>query len=253
MRGMRRGALLCLAGLLAAALPMRAAGPRTPKVPGVEIVATARVESAPRRTDRKKGRKLLELEVMILAYVLSPDQPRDADRSVPIDMSGRVKVVHDLSCGENLALSPGDRVELKGEYVKAAGGGDLILYTHAAEKGCGPGEGHPAGYFRKAVPATPTAKPVSPRPADLVPAQPFVGTPAAGEKSYAEILRLKEAGASEETLLEKIRQGKTRYSLTTIDIQKLRDAGFSSQLIEAMLQSGRGPVTPAPSPVPTAR
>jgi hypothetical protein len=233
---------------------MLAAGPRSPQGPVVEIVATVRVESAPRRTVQKKGRKLLELEVTILAYVLSPDQPRDADRSVPIDMSGRVKVVHDLSCGgDDLALSPGDRVELKGEYVKAAGGGDLIQYTHAAQKGCGPGEGHPAGYLRKAVPATPTAKPASPRPADLVPAQPFVGTPAAGEKSYAEILRMKEAGASEEEILEKIRQTRTRYSLTTIDIQRLRDADFSSQLIEAMLQSGRGPVTPLPSPVPTAR
>jgi len=243
-----------LAGLLAAAPPVMAAAPRSPQGPGVEIVATARVESAPRRAVRKKGRKLLELEVTILAYVLSPDQPRDADRSAPIDMSGRVKVVHELSCGgENLALSPGDRVELKGEYVKAAGGGDLIRYTHAAEKGCGPGEGHPAGYLRKAAAPTPAPHPATPRPADLVPAQPFVGTPAAGEKPHAGILRMKEAGASEEALLEEIRKTGTRYSLTTLDIQELRDAGFSSRLIEAMLQSGRGPITPAPSPVPTAR
>ena len=64
---------------------------------------------------------------------------------------------------------------------------------------------------------------------------------------------MKEAGASEEALLEEIRQTGTRYTLTTLDIQELRDAGFSSRLIEAMLRSGRGPVTPAPSPVPTAR
>jgi uncharacterized GH25 family protein len=84
-----------------------------------------------------------------------------------------------------------------------------------------------------------------PGPANLIPDQPFRGQSPASAKPWEEILRLKQAGESNEALLARVRQGDVLYSLTTADIQKLRDAGVSREVIEAMLRSGRGP-TPTP-------
>lgn len=81
----------------------------------------------------------------------------------------------------------------------------------------------------------------APRPAELIPDQPFVGTPRPSEKRYEEILRLKESGSDDAALLEKIRKENVRYSLTTPEIQKLRAAGVSAAVIEAMLSPGRTP------------
>lgn len=90
--------------------------------------------------------------------------------------------------------------------------------------------------------ATPRAAPrVAPRPAELIPDQPFVGTPRPSEKRYEEILRLKESGSDDAALLAKIRKENVRYSLTTPEIQTLRAAGVSAAVIEAMLSSGRTP------------
>ncbi len=88
--------------------------------------------------------------------------------------------------------------------------------------------------------AVPTPR-AAPRPAELIPDQPFVGTPRPSEKRYEEILRLKEAGADDAALLQKIRKENVRYSLTTSEIQTLRAAGVSAAVIEAMLSSGRAP------------
>ncbi len=244
---------LGLAALLAASGAAAAATSRPSKSPHVEIVAKAEVATPPRRTVHKNGRKFLEFEVTLDAYFVAPEQPAGADRSVSVDMQGRVRVVHDLSCGgDELTLAPGDRVELQGEYVEIPNGPDLIHFTHAADAtaGCGRGNAHPAGYLRKVVPSTPTPRVTPPRPADIVPDQPSLGTPAAGEKPYVEILRMKEAGASDTELLEKIRSEKKIYSLTTFDIQTLRAAGISSAVVEAMLQSGRVAVTPTPTRAP---
>jgi hypothetical protein len=90
------------------------------------------------------------------------------------------------------------------------------------------------------APAAPTPRP-APRPAELIPDQPFVGTPRPSEKRYEEILRLKESGSDDAALLEKIRRENVRYSLTTPEIQTLRAAGVSAAVIEAMLASGRTP------------
>ena len=85
------------------------------------------------------------------------------------------------------------------------------------------------------------------RPGTLVPDQPYVGTPSADPASaYAGILKAKEAGATEEELLARVAKEGKRYSLSTFDMQKLRAAGVSPKVIEAMLRSGRTPV-PAPS------
>jgi hypothetical protein len=97
-----------------------------------------------------------------------------------------------------------------------------------------------------AAPSRAAAAPADgPGPATLVPDQPFTGQPPAVKKPYEEILRRKEAGESDEALIAGIRAGNTVYSLTTADIQKLRAAGVSRDVIEAMLRSGRG-ATPRP-------
>jgi hypothetical protein len=95
-------------------------------------------------------------------------------------------------------------------------------------------------------PPPPTPLPISVPPAAplaaAVPDQPVIATdtaPAAPAKSYEEILRLKEAGRSDDFLLNKIRTENVNYHLTTSEIQSLRAAGVSPTVLEAMLRSGQ--------------
>ena len=74
-----------------------------------------------------------------------------------------------------------------------------------------------------------------------------MGQPAAVDRPYAEILQLRESGASNEALLERVRAGNVFYSLSIFEIQKLRAAGVSEAVIEAMLASGRAVPTPSPT------
>ena len=254
MRAMRSRLFAGLAALLAASVLAQTPEVHPAKIRLVEIDARAEVMTKPRQVVRKDGHKVLEFEVELIAYFLAPEQPAGPDRTIPVEMTKRVRVVHDLSCGGgDLALAVGDKVELRGEYVMSPEGRpDVIGFTHApGGEGCGD-KAHPAGYLRKIVPATPTPAVTAPRPAGIVPDQPYVGTPAAPQKPYAEILRLKQEGASDEKLLATIRAEKKVYSLSLDDMQKLRAAGVSSAVIEAMLQSGRGPITPGAKPAPTA-
>jgi hypothetical protein len=229
----------------------RAASTPSHKSPFVEIVGQARVETAPQKTVHKNHRAFLEFEITLTEARLAPDQPAHADRDISIDTSGRVRVVHDLSCGgKDLALAPGDRIEIEGEYVKIAPGKDLIHFTHAvdAASGCDTGSGHPGGYLRKLAPPTPRP----PHLAAVVPDQPFRGQlPPEEGKAYTEIIRLRENGQSNEALLQKVQTEKIRYSLTTAQIQKLRASGVSTAVIEAMLASGRAArATPTPAVTP---
>lgn len=238
-----------LAAVLALAIPAAAASRPSRKSPHVEIVGQARVETAPKRTVHKNRREFLEFEVTLTEVKTAAEQPPHADRSLSIDTKGRVRVVHDLSCGgSELTLSPGDRVEIQGEYVQIARGKALIHFTHTVDAGgrCDDGSKHPGGFLRKLPP--PTAKPpAGPQPAAVVPDQPYTGPPPADEKPYAEIMRLRESGQSNEELLKKIQTENMRYSLTTAEIQKLRASGVSTGVIEAMLASGRaGRPTPTP-------
>ncbi len=84
----------------------------------------------------------------------------------------------------------------------------------------------------------------TPRPAALVPDQPFVGTPRPFAKPYEEIVRLKESGATDAQLLAKVEHERVPYALTTPQIQELRAAGVSQAVIEAMLRSARAAPTP---------
>jgi hypothetical protein len=95
--------------------------------------------------------------------------------------------------------------------------------------------------------ATPAPNP-SPAPAARVPDQPYVGTPRPVEQRYLEIIRLKNRGQTNEELLAKVLRENVVYSLSTFDIQKLRAAGVSEEVIAAMLASGREGRTPTPTP-----
>ena len=102
--------------------------------------------------------------------------------------------------------------------------------------------------------ATPAPKP-PPAPAARVPDQPYVGTPRPLEQRYLEIIRLKNRGQTNEELLARVLQENVAYSLSTFDIQKLRAAGVSEEVITAMLASGRESrtATPVSASAPTPK
>ncbi len=116
-----------------------------------EITAVARVETAPRRTTHTNHREFEELDVLIVSAEPAADRGT-GDPILAIDTKTPVHVVHDLSCGgEWLDAKPGDRLEIKGEYVHPPRGGDLIHFTHpASAAGCGPAT-HADGYIRLAA------------------------------------------------------------------------------------------------------
>ncbi len=222
------------------------------KSPCVQIVGEGTVVTAPRETVHKNRRKFLEFEVTLSTARPSADQPAGADRSLSIDTKGRVKVVHDLSCGGAAPkLAVGDRIEIAGEYVHVPRGGDLIHFTHPADGSCGRGGSHPAGFLKRIVPEPAPRK--TPRPGTLVPDQPYTGPPPAAAKPYEAIVAAKESGTSNAELLGRVEREGVVYSLTTPEIQKLRAAGVSEDVIEAMLRSGRKAAPPAastPAPMP---
>ena len=237
--------ILAAAGAAAAGAPVSPA----PSSRHVEIDGRGEVMTSPRR-GVSRGRKVLEFEIEVRSYLLAPEQPRGADLKTAVDLSGPVRVVHDVGCGGEIPLAVGDRVEFRAEYVEVSGGEDVLRFTHApGAEGCG-SKDHPAGFLREVVPPTPTVPATPPSPSGFVPDQPYRGTPVPSAKSYLEILDLKRAGAPDEELLETIRIGKKAYSMTLGEIQELKDAGVSSSVIEAMLRSGRPIPTPGRTPTP---
>ena len=139
------------ASLLAAPLLAQEASRAHRTSPHVEIVAVARVETTPRRRVHANGREFEEFDVTLLSSAPSSDQGRGADRELPVEAGRRVHPVHDLSCGGGwVDVAAGDRVEVKGEYVRTTGGGKNVLhFTHPATGECGIGGGHPDGYLRR--------------------------------------------------------------------------------------------------------
>ncbi len=107
----------------------------------------------------------------------------------------------------------------------------------------------PPSYAPPPAPVPPPAMPVTTEPsapgtqpaavdtATAVPPSPGAGasllSPAARE-----ILRLKDAGYSEDFLLNKVRNENGNYRLSIDDLIALRQAGLSETLIDAMLHSG---------------
>jgi len=77
--------------------------------------------------------------------------------------------------------------------------------------------------------------PVAESPAGPPPGQPASATPADLPQGAAEVVRLSEAGTSEDVMLSYIRNSNYRFNLTADQILYLRDIGFSSPVISAML------------------
>jgi hypothetical protein len=72
-------------------------------------------------------------------------------------------------------------------------------------------------------------------PAALAPALTVVAPP----RPYQDILKLKQAGLSDEFLLNKIRADNVPYQLTTPEIVELRTAGISETVLQEMMRSGQ--------------
>jgi len=102
-------------------------------------------------------------------------------------------------------------------------------------------------------PATPVAlvvPPPAPPPAAAVPEQPPAPAPAAAPaRPHQDLVQLKQAGLSDEFLLNKIRTDNVNYQLSTADILELRAAGLSETILEAMLRSGQPAAATAGAPV----
>jgi len=147
MKTSRRLAALALA--LLAASPLAAARRPSKKSPHTQIAALCRVETASAEKVHKNQRRFLEFDVTIVSFTRVPGD-RDADPNLPVLQSGRVHVVHDMSCGgERIALAPGEAAEIRGEYVAIPSGKGLIHFTHPADGSCGQKSGHPDGGIRK--------------------------------------------------------------------------------------------------------
>jgi len=99
-----------------------------------------------------------------------------------------------------------------------------------------PPAGEPAALPPSATPQAERTPLPQPPPAAAVPAQP--AAEGSADRSYRDILELLRSGASEESLLAKIRSENRRYDLTTDDVLKLRAAGASEAVVAAMLRSG---------------
>ena len=102
-------------------------------------------------------------------------------------------------------------------------------------------------------PPPPTPVALSAPPAAAVPDQPMVApapaAPAAPARAYQDVIKLKQAGLSDEFILNRIRVDNINYQLTTADIIELRGAGLSEEILQAMLRSGQSAAATAGAPV----
>ncbi len=132
------------------------------KSPHAEIAAVAIVETPPRRILHRNGRAFEELDVRILSAEHVSEGDAEGDENLPIDKTHQVHVVSDLTCGGKwVDAKPGDRLEIKGEYVHPPSGADLIHFTHPADASCPGRARHPDGYLRlaRAASAAPSQTP----------------------------------------------------------------------------------------------
>ena len=68
-------------------------------------------------------------------------------------------------------------------------------------------------------------------------------------RPYQDILKLKQAGFSDEFLLNKIRTDNMNYQLTTPEMVELRGGGVSEAVLDAMVRSGQSAAAAAGAPV----
>ena len=135
-------AALALAALVAA--PVATARRRRPthENPHALVTAVARVETEPRRTRHRNGRSFEELEAVLLS--VTPERTP----GFAFETRRPVRIVHDLTCGGAwVETHPGDRLDVRGDYVHTPNGRDLSHFTHPADRSCGTGR-HAGGYLR---------------------------------------------------------------------------------------------------------
>lgn len=154
---MRRA--VSLLGVLLLALPAGAARRPTHENPHAEVTATASVDSQPKKKHHRNGRDFEEFRARLLSVAaVDPNAPIE----FPLEPGREVNIVHDLTCGGQwIELVPGDRVELRGEYVSPPEGPGIIHFTHPAGGKCGRAGSHVDGYLRRHV-AAPVPAPVAP-------------------------------------------------------------------------------------------
>lgn len=155
--------------ILVVALPAGASRKRTTHAnPHAEVTATARVETSPRRTRHKNRREFEEFRATLLSA--APSEPAE-DGRLPLDAGGEVRIVHDLTCGGAwVSLVPGDRIEMRGEYVWLPDGGGLMHFTHPAGGSCGRAGSHVDGYLRPlGHPTAAAAEAIAPIPPQAPP------------------------------------------------------------------------------------
>jgi len=102
-----------------------------------------------------------------------------------------------------------------------------------------------------AVTPAPTPAPAAPAVAAASAVVPASATAASGAgasqpvvaaipaRPYQDVIKLKQAGLSDEFLLNKIRTDNVPYGLTTTEIVELRTAGLSETVLQAMMHSGQ--------------
>ncbi|HLN79911.1 MAG TPA: hypothetical protein VK392_01835 [Thermoanaerobaculia bacterium] len=103
-------------------------------------------------------------------------------------------------------------------------------------------------------PPTPVAVPAhAAPPAAAIPDQPMIATgtapPAAPVRPHQDVIKLKQAGLTDEFILNRIRADNVNYQLTTADIIELRGAGLSEEILQAMLRSGQSAAATAGAPI----
>lgn len=101
----------------------------------------------------------------------------------------------------------------------------------------------PAPLVSTAAPDTSATAAYAPPPAAAVPAQAQMAPPPT--RPYQDILKLKQAGLTDEFILNKVRNENVNYQLSTSEILELRAAGVSERVLETMLHSGQPPAASA--------
>jgi len=146
---MRRAYLLL--GVLLLAVPARGARRAAHENPHAEVTATVSVDSPPKKKHHRNGRDFEEFRARLLS-VAAVDP--NAHIEFSLEPGREVNVVHDLTCGGQwIELVPGDRVDLRGEYVSPPEGRGIIHFTHPAGGKCGRSGSHVDGYLRRHVAA----------------------------------------------------------------------------------------------------
>jgi hypothetical protein len=122
---------------------------------------------------------------------------------------------------------------MSGRLLAVLLGGSLIVANCSSSRQA-PRGGPPVA----ANPAPAPAVTPNPTPSAVVVVAAPVSNPAPA-RPHQDILKLKQAGLSDEFILNKIRTDNVPYSLTTSEIVELRTAGLSETVIQAMMRSGQ--------------